>query len=108
MKYSTIPPGMILEARQAAHWTNTPRGRAAWMAAGAPDLFRGEPSSIPAATYAFYRRIGMWPRRQAPITAASYERQLRQLLDTGQVSRGLPFTTVWNPTFWQAAAAGRW
>ena len=62
---------MVSDALVSYTSTYTSQGRVAWMAAGAPDLFRGEPSSIPTATYAFYRRIGMWPRRQAPITAAS-------------------------------------
>jgi ABC-type nitrate/sulfonate/bicarbonate transport system substrate-binding protein len=81
-----------------------PQGRAAWIADGQHDVFRGDPASIAAAVYAHYRTLGMWPRPDRPITAADYQRQVNLLVSTGQVPRSTPFRTVWDPTFWDQAA----
>jgi ABC-type nitrate/sulfonate/bicarbonate transport system substrate-binding protein len=85
--------------------TYTPAGRRIWLASGAARVFKGDPSQLPAQVYAYYHRFGMWPRTNQPITAASYATMLKELTSTGQVARPLPFTSVWNPTFWQHASA---
>jgi ABC-type nitrate/sulfonate/bicarbonate transport system substrate-binding protein len=84
-----------------------PQGRSAWIAEGQRDVFGGDPPSIPAQIYTHYRTVGMWPRRDRPITAADYQRQLNLLVSTGQVPRSSPFRTVWDPSFWERAAQTR-
>jgi ABC-type nitrate/sulfonate/bicarbonate transport system substrate-binding protein len=84
----------------------TPEGRSAYLAAGSREVFRGDPPSMPPRIYEFYRRHALWPRPDRPITPAEHQRQLDQMLSTGQVSKPVAFRDVWEPSFWQSAAGG--
>jgi ABC-type nitrate/sulfonate/bicarbonate transport system substrate-binding protein len=82
----------------------TPEGRSAYLAAGSREVFRGDPPFMAPRTYEFYRRYGLWPRPDRPITPQEHQRQLDQMLSTGQVPKPVAFGDVWEPSFWQSAA----
>ena len=57
-------------------------------------------------TYDYYRLHGLWPRPDRPITPEEHQRQVDQMLSTGQVPKAVAFRDVWEPSFWQSAARG--
>jgi ABC-type nitrate/sulfonate/bicarbonate transport system substrate-binding protein len=85
----------------------TPEGRTAFLAAGSGEVFRGDPPDMAPRTYEHYRRYGLWPRPDRPITAAEHQRQIDQMLSTGQIPKGVGFTDLWEPSFWQSASGER-
>jgi ABC-type nitrate/sulfonate/bicarbonate transport system substrate-binding protein len=83
--------------------TYTPAGRRAWLKqaqALAPD----DPSSVLEATYDFQRRIGYWPRRTRPITAAQHAETNEVMIKAGLLDEPLPLEKLWDLSFWRAAA----
>lgn len=93
----------MLRSTTAAY---TPAGRGAWLAFGAHDILKQAPPATRAKIYDFYRVHGMFPRTDQPITAAQYKTMADQMVRSGQLERAAAFSAVWDPSFWQHAAAG--
>jgi ABC-type nitrate/sulfonate/bicarbonate transport system substrate-binding protein len=98
--------GLVREMLGTYDSMYTPEGRRAWLAAAA-ETFRGEPASTPPRLYEYYRRHGLWPRADRPITAEEHRRQVNQMVRDGEIPKFVAFETVWEPSFWQSAAGGR-
>lgn len=82
----------------------TPPGRRAWITAARRSVFRGDPELAPR-IYAFYRSVRFWPLRDRPVTPAEHQRTVRFWLGVHQLARYVPFSRVWDASWWRRAAA---
>ena len=82
----------------------TPAGRRAWIAVARRSVFRADPE-LAARIYAFYRSVRFWPLRDRPVTPAQHRRTVRFWLGADQLEGYVPFSRVWDASFWRLAAA---
>jgi len=81
----------------------TQAGRRAWIAAARRSVFRADPELAPG-IYDFYRSARFWPLRDRPVTRAEHQRAVRFWLAAHELARSVPFSHVWNASWWRSAA----
>ena len=81
----------------------TPAGRRAWIVAARRSVFRGDRELAPH-IYDFYRSVRFWPIRGRPVTAAEHRRTVRFWLGAHQLARYVPYSRVWDSSWWRRAA----
>lgn len=79
-------------------------GKPAFVAEARRGPLSEDPPALAAQTYDFYRREGLWPRADEPITSARSDATQRYWLKTGQIEKALPFPKIWDVSFWQSAS----
>ena len=81
----------------------TAAGRRAWIATARRSVFRGDPALAPR-IYDFYRSVRFWPLRDRPVTPAEHRRTVRFWLAAHQLARYVPYSRVWDPSWWRRSA----
>jgi ABC-type nitrate/sulfonate/bicarbonate transport system substrate-binding protein len=81
----------------------TAAGRRAWIVAARRAVFRSDPTLAPQ-IYDFYHSVRFWPLRDRPVTRAEHQRAVRFWLGAHELARYVPFSRVWDASWWQAAA----
>jgi ABC-type nitrate/sulfonate/bicarbonate transport system substrate-binding protein len=84
----------------------TRAGRRAWIAAARRSVAHAEPQLAPR-IYAFYKSTRLWPLREEPVTPAQHRRTVRFWLGAHQLDEFVPYSHVWDASYWRAAAASR-
>jgi NitT/TauT family transport system substrate-binding protein len=84
----------------------TPAGRRAWIAAARRSVLHGDPE-LALRIYAFYESVRLWPLRDEPVTPAQHRRTVRFWLGLHQLEGDVPFSHVWDASFWRNASSGR-
>jgi ABC-type nitrate/sulfonate/bicarbonate transport system substrate-binding protein len=85
----------------------THAGRRAWIAAARRFVLRDVPELAPR-IYAFDKSARTWPLRDSPVTPAQHRRTVRFWLDLHQLEEYVPFSRVWDASFWRNAAVSRY
>jgi ABC-type nitrate/sulfonate/bicarbonate transport system substrate-binding protein len=81
----------------------TSAGRRAWIVTARRSVFKGDPALAPP-IYDFYRSVRFWPLRDRPVTPAEHQRAVRFWLAVHGLARYVPFSHVWNASWWRSAA----
>jgi ABC-type nitrate/sulfonate/bicarbonate transport system substrate-binding protein len=84
----------------------TPAGRRAWTALARRSVLHGD-GELAARTYAYYKSVRFWPLRDDPVTPAQHRRTVRFWMDAHQLDEYVPFSHVWDESFWRHAVARR-
>ena len=79
-------------------------GRAEWLEQTGAEALVGESERTREALLAHLLEIGMWPRRDEPVSKQSYDAAVEFWLQNDLLEEGLPFDRVWDTSFWQSAA----
>ena len=79
-------------------------GRQKWLEETGAEALSGESEETRQAVLDHLLEIGMWPRRDEPVTEESYDAAVRFWLQNGLLEEGLPFDQVWDVSFWQQAS----
>jgi ABC-type nitrate/sulfonate/bicarbonate transport system substrate-binding protein len=82
----------------------TPTGRRAWVTLARRTVLRGKEAALAPGMYSFYRRVGYWPLRTRPVTPEQHARTVRFWLAAGQLDEYVPFSHVWDESFWRREA----
>lgn len=77
-----------------------PTGSGRFVASARSDVLASASPGLAEETYAYYRRIKVWPTSAHPLTPAQFAAQERVYIRTGQLSASQPFAKVWNVSFW--------
>ena len=80
----------------------TPAGRRAWIVAARHSVLRDDPELAPR-VYDFYEAVRFWPLRSDPVTPAEHRRTVRFWLRLHQLDAYVPFSQVWDTSFWRRA-----
>jgi ABC-type nitrate/sulfonate/bicarbonate transport system substrate-binding protein len=78
-------------------------GRRAWLAQARRSALDDDAPVVAKRVYAFYRRVGFWPVRDEPVTREQHLRTVRSWVASRQLDRVVPFSRVWDASFWRAA-----
>jgi len=83
----------------------TDEGRERWIAEAKKSALEGESDEFVEQIYAFYRDVGMWPRRSDVPTQEAWNSGVRFRLDEGLLEPPVPsFQQVFDVSFWRKAA----
>lgn len=99
-KAQTIVDG-LLDGYEFAY---TDAGRNAWLEEARRSALESDTPDLARRTYAYYRRIGFWPRRGHPFTKAAHDRIVRFWLEAELIEQAVAYGELWEPAFWRAAA----
>jgi hypothetical protein len=65
-------------------------------------VLRDDPELAPR-IYDFYRSVRFWPLPADPVTPAEHRRTVRFWLGVHQLDAYVPFSRVWDSSFWRSA-----
>jgi ABC-type nitrate/sulfonate/bicarbonate transport system substrate-binding protein len=102
-KHSVLVGRIVRGLLDGYAYVYTPAGRRAWIVAAGRSVFRADPTLAPR-IYDFYRSLRFWPLRDRPVTRVEHQRAVRFWLAAHELARYVPFTRVWDPSWWRGAA----
>jgi ABC-type nitrate/sulfonate/bicarbonate transport system substrate-binding protein len=80
--------------------------RPTWVAKAKNSALEDDDRSFIEQTYEHYRKIGLWPRRDRPVTPQHHDRAVALWGRYGLIDGPARFREVWDISFWRKAAAG--
>jgi ABC-type nitrate/sulfonate/bicarbonate transport system substrate-binding protein len=75
----------------------TSAGERAWIDEARRTVMSGDRPALAPRVYAFYKQIGLWPRRREVLTRQQHAHYLNGLQASGAVERTLSYEEVWGP-----------